>query len=301
MKWILLCFLMASAPVGCGDDTSDDDDADGDADADADGDGDACATVLGDGAAPIFEQTNSRFVFEAYPTFAQLQGRVYDRPSFSVHDEAAREGACRLLTYEPTLCTPKCGPEDACVRGACVPYPTGLSAGELTLRGVGDSPIVIEPDQWGGYTWVLEAAIEVTTIEVSAAGDAVGPFELSVCPVSAPQPIGDWSALLEARADGQDVTLEWSDPRPGARVFLYMTTGIGTHGGISPAEIECEAPDTGTLVLPGAFLDALYAQGWSCGECGGNDLVRYYADQTETDGIEVQLRSEAAATFWHIP
>jgi len=304
LRW-LGALVVAMAAAACGDDDDDagdgDADADADSDGDADGDADACATDLGDGAEPIFEQTNSRFVLNAYPTFAQLQGRVLDRPSISQHDEVEREGACRLLTYEPVLCPDECLPEEACVRGECVPYPTSLSAGELTLRGIGDSPIVVQPDEWGGYYWGLEAEIAISRVELSAAGDAVGPFDLSVCALTAPQPDGDWSAALESRADGEDVTLRWSNPNEGARIHLYMTTGIGTHGGISPVEVECEGPDTGTLTLPGSYLDALYAEGWSCGECGGNDLVRYTVDQTEVDGFEVQLRSEAAATFWYIP
>lgn len=47
-----------------------------------------------------------------------------------------------------------------------------------------------------------------------------------------------------------------------------MTTGVATPGGVAHAEIECEEPDTGRLVLPGAFLDRLYETGWACGECG---------------------------------
>jgi hypothetical protein len=114
-------------------------------------------------------------------------------------------------------------------------------------------------------------------------------------------PVGDWSGLLAARAPGQPVTLTWSDPVDSARIYLRMTTGIGTHGGISPVEIECEGPDVGMLELPGAYLDALYESGWSCGECGDNTLVRYHVDETDAGGTTVQLRTEATVGFWFIP
>ena len=136
---------------------------------------------------------------------------------------------------------------------------------------------------------------------LSAAGADVAAFELATCPVTAPTPSGDWSALLAARAPGEPVVLTWSDPIDSARIYLRMTTGIGTHGGISPVEVECEGPDVGMLELPGAYLDALYADGWACGECGGNDLVRYHADEADAGGTTVQLRTEATTGFWFIP
>jgi hypothetical protein len=95
------------------------------------------------------------------------------------------------------------------------------------------------------------------------------------------------------------VTLTWSDSDPDSRIYLRMTTGVGTHGGISPVEVECESADTGRLVLPGAYLDQLYDDGaWSCGECGDNNVWRYRAATTASD---VQFRAEARTTFFFRP
>lgn len=80
-----------------------------------------------------------------------------------------------------------------------------------------------------------------------------------------------------------------------------MTTCVGTHGGISPVEIECEGADTGELTIPGAYLDALYAQGWGHGECGANTVWRYHASQTGCGDSAVQLRAEAPASFYFNP
>jgi hypothetical protein len=117
----------------------------------------------------------------------------------------------------------------------------------------------------------------------------------------APQPTEDWNELMVARQPGEDVVLRWSNPVAVARVYLRMTTGVGTHGGISSVEIECEGPDVGSLTLPGGYLDELYAGGWSCGECGQNTLLRYHASQSGTGDDAVQLRVGSTATFWFIP
>jgi hypothetical protein len=114
-------------------------------------------------------------------------------------------------------------------------------------------------------------------------------------------PSEDWPSLLRQRLAGQDVTLSWSNAVDTARIYLRMTTGIGTHGGISPVEIECEGPDQGSLTLPGAYLDALYADGWSCGECGENRLIRYHVAQSGTGDRIVQLRVQAYYQFFFIP
>jgi hypothetical protein len=114
-------------------------------------------------------------------------------------------------------------------------------------------------------------------------------------------PSEDWTALMEARAPGEDVTLTWSDPLPGARFYLRMTTGIGTHGGISPVEVECEGPDTGSLTLPGPYLDDLFAQGWACGECGDNRVQRYVAAEAALSGATARFSAQAEAFFYFHP
>ena len=169
----------------------------------------------------------------------------------------------------------------------------------MTLRGVGEDDIAVAEDGLHNYFWDGQGGPAPTMPGLTAAGADVPAFDLEVCPSTSATPDGDWSALLEARAPGEPVLLTWSDPLADARIYLRMTTGIGTHGGISPVEIECEGPDVGALELPGDFLDALYAEGWACGECGGNDLIRYYADETDDGGV--QLRSESVTNFWFIP
>ena len=89
-----------------------------------------------------------------------------------------------------------------------------------------------------------------------------------------PEPIRPWDEVIRDRGDG-DATLRWSNPVPGARIRLHMTDCVGSHGGIAAAEIECEGPDSGGLVLPGAYLDLFDAGDWTHGECGSHTFERY--------------------------
>ncbi len=261
---------------------------------------DACAAP-GWGAEPVFERPPGQFAFREYPGYVRMTGFVSDGPRVEFHEESEREGACRLLTFEASACIPGCTPPAVCLDEVCVTQPLGLSAGVVTLSGVGDAPIELGEDPQHNYFWDSEGEYAVTMPSLSATGADVGAFELATCPVTAPTPIDDWTNLLVERAPGEPVTLTWSDPIDSARIYLRMTTGIGTHGGISPVEIECEGPDVGMLELPGAYLDALYAEGWSCGECGDNQLVRYHVDETDAGGTTIRLRSEASTGFWFIP
>jgi hypothetical protein len=262
-----------------------------------------CAQTLDGSDAPIFDQTNSRFTLTGDGTYLELSGAIYDGPAVAFHRESDRIGACRLLTYEATSCDPPCTGGDVCIDEECASYPSLLSAGTATLSGVGDAPVEIAPSD-ALYSWLsTEVGVDdVAAIRVQAEGDTAGAFDLTTCVIAPPEPEGDWSAAMEARGAGEDVTLTWSNPYSTSRIYLRMTTGIGTHGGISPVEIECEGPDTGSLTLPGAFLDLLYNPSyWSCGECGDNRLLRYHATEAEVGGTTVQLRTQSPAMFYFRP
>lgn len=262
----------------------------------------SCAAPYTDALGPAsdFTEPDGELVLFNSGYFPYFSGAIYDAPPLEYHVETARVGACRLVEHTPSVCMPSCtvGVE-ACIDGSCVPYPGRVGAGDLTLASGGASAVV-SPDVGMSYVQVLPA--EATEeVSVSTTGGVVSPFATTSCPVVAPAAVGDWSMLLDSRLPGADVTLTWSDADPEARVRLHMTTGVATHGGIAHAEIECEGPDTGTLTLPGPFLDVLYSQGWSCGECGGNELQRYRAGGATPDGRDVRFTIQDSAYFWYIP
>jgi hypothetical protein len=251
------------------------------------------------GSEPSFDKPHGVIRVHNEDYYPHLDGAVSDRPPLDFQVEAERIGQCRLLTYTPSSCDPVCGPSEVCLQGTCEPYPQRLAAGALTLTTEGSS-VDIQPDALDGYLHELEGQI-TGQVTATLAGDEVPAFEVTSCAVQELQPVGDWSVLLTDRADGEDVVLEWSDPDPAARLYLRMTTGVATHGGIAHAEVECEGPDTGSLTLPGSFLDTLYEEGWSCGECGTNLLVRYRSGSAQAGEHSVHLSVQTSAWFHHIP
>lgn len=260
-----------------------------------------CAADLTDGltATPRFDADHGGIAFRTVPGYATLSGAFLSGPEERFQVEAERTGQCRLLTYTPSSCDPTCAPGDLCREGTCVTPPHRLTAGTLSLTGPID--LVAAPDGIHGYYEDTTADVDhdATLVLEGTAGADVPAFTATACPVVPPAPDGDWSATLAARGPGEDATLRWRNRQPDARVKLRMTTGIATHGGISPVEVECEGPDTGALVLPGPYLDALYAEGWACGECGGNDLVRYRAGTI--GDTATPFASEAVTAFGYIP
>lgn len=252
-------------------------------------------------ADPDFSVREGRFTLQAQPTFADFSGALFDGPPLAFHHESAREGQCRLLTYEASTCTPACAAPDVCVDAACVTPGSAIDAGALTLTEFLGEPVPVMNAQ-GSYYWATEDVSGATDrATLTAAGGPAGDFALSVCVPAAITPSTDWNALMEARAPGEDVTLMWSDPIPGARFYMRMTTGIGTHAGVSPVEVECEGPDSGSLTLPGPYLDDLYANGWSCGECGDNRLQRYAAAEATLAGATARFSVQAGVFFYFHP
>ncbi|MFT7579360.1 MAG: hypothetical protein ACI9MR_001024 [Myxococcota bacterium] len=253
---------------------------------------------------PRFDGPNARFELELASWGFRLIGAIPSDDGINFHTETEREGQCRLLRYAPAFCEPSCTPPAVCVDAACVSPADFLSAGEITLSGFGAATVTVTPTSFGQYGQDGESPTATDagpTVTMSAAGDVVPAFSIDASPMTAPVPDNEWVAAMEARADGEDVTLTWSDAVPGARIYLRMTTGIGTHGGISPVEVECESADTGALTLPGGYLDALYAGGWSCGECGGNDVWRYSAGEATVGAFPIEFRVQARTQFWYHP
>ncbi len=250
------------------------------------------------------DEPGSRIDVEGGPSWVVLSATFRDIPNHDFHQEAERSGDCRLLTYEPAFCEPECTSEQECVNGTCEPMPILRDAGTLTFAGLLDAGVDISSETPGMYSWQKEEP-EIpwgSVVQVSSSGAEVGAFDLSVESVVAIEPAtagSDWSQALEERSAGESATLEWSNPQKGARVYLRMTTGIGTHGGISPVEIECEGPDRGSLTLPGSYLDALNdAPGaWSCGECGTHDLLRYRSLTTTAGPDSIELRVGLPTSF----
>lgn len=245
------------------------------------------------GAEPDFAPAPSVFEGLLYPSdgVVTLQGAFREGPPLSFHSESARSGSCRELTYTPSTCDPPCAAgTEACIDSTCEPYPVQAPRGTVSFSWPGGTAD-LEPGPTGYFhqgqasgEGALGIAFEDTSLEV--------PFAPMM------EPTGSWETALSDRQTGEDGVLRWSDPREGMRVYLYMTDCTGSHGGLAPVEIECEGPDTGELVVPAAFLDALEQGDWSRGECGSHVFHRRHIAAPDDDAsIRLHARS-VDSLFW---
>ncbi len=221
-----------------------------------------------------------------------LEGGFAAGPRPYHHTETERSGSCRLLGYTPSSCEPACEGFDLCVEGECLPWYEYEDRGELHWSWP-DGERAVQPNEWFGYYATGAASSEG---EVSIALDGL---ELRAPTIEPLEPDGDWEQAVTSRGDG-DAVLRWTNPIQDARVRLFMTDCQGTHGGMAEAEIQCEGPDTGELVIPGAYLTRLEQGDWSHGECGSHDLERYHAAAPEGDDT-VRLETLVAGGFYYFP
>lgn len=243
------------------------------------------------GESPDFSDATARLVATTWLEYGenQLSGFFADGPQPSLHTEAERTGSCRLLRYTPSTCDPACTGGDTCIDGACVSWPEREDHGPITWTWP-DGTATVPPDDLLGY---------FATGTTGTAGDTSITYEdttLEAPTIGPPLADGDWASALTNRSG--DATLRWSSPILHARVRLHMTDCTGSHGGIAKAELECEGPDTGSLVVAGAFLDELEAGDWSLGECGSHRFERYHA-AAPTDDDRVRYETVGpGGLFW---
>ncbi len=222
----------------------------------------------------------------------QLMGAFSEGPRLRFHEPTDLIGNCRLMTYTPTLCDPPCEGDTYCIDGECVPWPAREDRGDL-LWTWPDGEQTVTPDEWFGYFAIGSAS---TQGDVSIELDDLA---LTASTIGPPVADGDWYDAITLRGLG-DATLRWLDPIEGARIRLHMTDCTGSHGGIAAAEIECEGPDSGELVIPGTFLTTLEAGDWSHGECGSHTFERYHASAPDDDPL-TRLETIGAGGVFYFP
>ena len=235
-----------------------------------------------------------------------LASFVDPRPHYMTLEMEA--GACRMWSYQPGGCGECVGLCDA--EGECVPFPTQLSAGVLTIGGVNGGDIEMEPTEYGYYLDrglpddLFAPGAEVT---VTAAGDDdVGAFSLAadgVDPIDielVAQGEGENEDTLRLE-DGADLTLSWEPARPGTRVRLEINSNNQGHGLPVDSMIECESDDDGSLTVPRAMIEAFpdkeYQNICAGTDCPPSTLTRYRWDRAAVGDLEVELRVEYRAQF----
>lgn len=246
---------------------------------DDDGTSPAAATPSALAHRPCTPETKvGEFRLEAGDGFTAFSGHVATAVvPIHVPRELLRAGDCRLLERRDLDCQPACSSEQTCgERGACIPYPTRVSVGQVSLRGLA-RPLELGPSNPGNRYFDTRlphpgfAPGAALTLQVGGAGDVAG-FSLAGRGVAPLQTRGSLPLRLER---GKPLALGWTPGGPASRVQLVIE--IDQHG-ITPATLECDVADTGAATVPAELLDRLIEHGVS----GDPNvaLVRRTADST---------------------
>jgi hypothetical protein len=178
-----------------------------------------------------------------------------------VPEMVSQEGDCRVLRRRNLFCNPPCGADTTCGEGgACIPRPTGLNAGTISITGL-SAPVTMMPGQIGrhyDFVGLPPPGFQPgAAVLLQASGAEVAPFVLQGRGIAALEVPGD-KLLLEP---GKPFEVKWTAGPPGpARIALQIA--IDQHG-LSHASLQCDVPDQGAATIGAGLIDALIAQGTS--------------------------------------
>lgn len=255
-----------------------------DVDADTDADADTGAPLACDDIDP-----EPHFVARPATisvTEAVVSVDLLDGPLPWVLVEADRQGACRLLTMPVPSCPSGCTPPEECVgQDVCASFPSRLLAGTLTFDGV---PGVTTVSPRAGslfYDGAVPTALPgpADVVSASAEGDDLPPFAVATCGVT-PLTLD----VIPTWEEGVDLVLTWPTTDPGSRIRARFASDYAHR--LTPEVVECDAPDTGRLVVPATMLDTVMNGTWSCGSCIlYHRITRYRSGRVDAGGLPVDL------------
>ena len=126
-------------------------------------------------------------------------------------------------------------------------------------------------------------------VKVSGSGGDVGAFSVSGKGCSPLQVLTEDPVTVES---GKPIELRWTPPAAGEATVVQVALDLSVHGG-TKGKIECEVPDTGSLVIDGALVTRLIA----LGTAGFPSVVLARSSTTflalPTGQIKLSLMSEA--------
>ncbi len=221
--------------------------------------------------------------------------------------ETMREGNCRLLESDASYCQ-ECT-TGLCIGGECRAYPTYRSAGRITIDGLSTGVTLSWQDGWYNvdqYQLPEDLFDAGAGITASAPGAEVAAFTVQATGVAPIDPDLEQGCDGELTlVSGQDEVVTWSEPGDG-RVRLWMPSQTGAHGLPPNAVIECEGPDTGSIRIPSALIDAFpvlprsdTCQGVACVliDCPPSTIARHSTASAAAGDQTVELRIESQVIF----
>ncbi len=256
--------------------------------------------------APDFAPTATITVFEASNRGFKTRGTraaIVD-PDEPLESEIARAGNCRLLVFEEDTCSPPCDEgQGVCVDDVCV-TPSLHSAGVIMIDGLA-VPVTLTPNSNAVYGQDQSGLPEDlfaddAGITASAPGADRTGFEVSTTGVTTITPVLDVDQLT--LLEGSDTIVHWTPATPDlARVRLQLRSNSEGATLPSDARIECEGPDTGTLLVP-LELTSMFPKMPRrpvCPDpyCPPSTLIRYRRGTADTDDGDVSLEATSEASF----
>lgn len=188
--------------------------------------------------------------------FTGVQGHVEDRVApLEVPVEVAAGGDCRVLRSPELFCDPACEVGTTCdADGTCVPAPTRLSVGVVTIRGLAEL-VEMEP-RAPDFSYTNPDPLPHPGVGDGAepwleaeGADEIEGFGLGGLGVSPLDGLPGEIAVVE----GEDLFVHW-DGGGGDRLQILLD--FAQHGG-PHIWIECDTPNDGTALVGADLLDEL--------------------------------------------
>ncbi len=163
-------------------------------------------------------------------------------------------GDCALMQKVNPFCDPPCGAGELCEHGGtCIPYPANVDVGSVTVTGLVESPITMEPNSSTYYTKVgLPFPVYGASdqVDLVASGATAAGFAMRAWGVES-MALPDVTHQL---TDGQDLTVDWvAQPGPWK---VIISVNVDQHGN-SPVTLVCRTDDTGSYTIDASLVTKL--------------------------------------------
>jgi hypothetical protein len=318
MRWTLLLLgALLTFGMACdGDDDDDsatsDDDATDDDDVTDDDDDDVTDDDDDDDTTPVelrggctFEDKVGWFVVQHEADYSYVSGEVRDGVvPITVRENVLQQGDCTLWRSNNPFCDPSCSPDETCdFDGECIPYPSNLDLGTVTIDGLNkevsmDPPGGTMPATYYDTQMPQPAFDPGAEVRLEAEGNEIAGFTLfgeGFEPIVIPDE--PWVVV-----DGEPLDVTWT-PDGAGQATVWVRLNIDQHG-TTPVEIWCDVADTGSLSVPADVMDALIGYGVSGFATG--TIYRHTLDSVtvETGCVQFEVVSRVPALLeveGHIP
>lgn len=227
--------------------------------------------------------------------FTAVQGQIANGVApATVGRVEAESGRCALIVPPGLFCEPGCEAGEVCGADGCVPAPTNVSVGDITVTGLALEVMMSAgpPVFFYSFRGTLPDPPYApnAAIALSADGGEHDAFSLAINGVERLELDGTSVPMRM----GEPVMLRWTPPSDGAVTEVHVDLNIANHGG-TPGRIDCVVPDTGMFAVPVELVDMLLMNGFSGFPSAA--LTRRSIRSTEIDLGCVQFESRSLAVY----